>query len=73
MPDKLVMIADIAMLMAMGVGMAVLASLWNLHRDMGALRRDLSRDMGDLRVRVSRIEGMLAGVGLKVGSDSASR
>ena len=69
---------------------AVLAFLWNLHRDMGALRRDMNRDMGalrqdmnrdigglrqdisDLRDRVSRVEGMLAGAGLKVSPDSAS-
>ena len=70
---KLVMIADTVVLMAMGIGLAALGFLWNLHRDMGALRRDISRDMGDLRDRVSRIEGMLAGAGLKVGSDSASK
>ena len=69
---------------------AVLAFLWNLHRDMGALRRDMNRDMGalrqdmnrdigglrqdisDLRDRVSRVEGMLAGAGLKVSPDPAS-
>ena len=80
---------------------AVLAFLWNLHRDMGALRRDMNRDMGalrqdmnrdmgalrqdmnrnigglrqdisDLRDRMSRVEGMLAGAGLKVGPDPAS-
>ena len=67
-----IMSPDTVALMAMGLGMAALALLWNLHRDMGALRRDLSRDMGDLRVRAARIEGMLAGAGLKAGSDSAS-
>ena len=76
---------------------AVLAFLWNLHRDMGALnkdmgalRQDMNRDMGalrqdmnrdigglrqdisDLRDRVSRVEGMLAGAGLKINPDPAS-
>ena len=69
---------------------AILAFLWNLHRDMGALRRDMTRDMGalrqdmnrdigglrqdisDLRDRVSRVEGMLAGAGLKINPDPAS-
>ena len=73
MQTKLIMIADTVVLMAMGIGIAALAFLWNLHRDMGALRRDISRDMGDLRDRVSRIEGMLAGAGLKVGPDSVSK
>ena len=83
---------------------AVLAFLWNLHRDigalnkdMGALRQDMNRDMGalrqdmnrdiqsmnrgigglrqdisDLRDRVSRVEGMLAGAGLKINPEAAS-
>ena len=76
---------------------AVLAFLWNLHRDMGALnkdmgalrqdrnrdmgalRQDMNRDIGglrqdisDLRDRVSRVEGMLAGAGLKINPDPAS-
>ena len=76
---------------------AVLAFLWNLHRDIGALRRDMNRDMGalrqdmnrdiqsmnrdigglrqdisDLRDRVSRVEGMLAGSGLKINPEPAS-
>ena len=69
---------------------AVFAFLWNLHRDMGALRRDMNRDMGALRQdmnrgigglrqdisglrdRVSRVEGMLAGAGLKINPDPAS-
>lgn len=42
-------------------GMAVLAFLWNLRKDIG-----------DLRVRVSRVEGMLAGAGLTISPDSAS-
>lgn len=49
---------------SLAFGIAVLALLWNLHRDMGILRRD----MGDLRGRVSRVEGMLAGAILKIGS-----
>ena len=84
--------------------MAVLAFLWNLHRDMGVLRQDMSKDMGalrqdmkrdiqnmnrdigalrqdmsdvrgdmsDIRDRVSRVEGMLAGAGLKINPDPAS-
>ena len=63
----------------MAVGMAVLAFLWTLHRELGALRQDMNRDMGalrqgmsDLRGRVSRVEGMLAGAGLKVGPESAA-
>ena len=79
----------------MVVGMAVLAFLWNLHRDIGGLHRDmgalrqdmnreinaLRREVGDIGVRVSdisdrvsRVEGMLAGAGLKIspGSGSAS-
>ena len=50
------------------LGIAVLASLWNLHRDIGSLGRGIS----DLRDRVSRIEGMLAGAGLKISPDTAS-
>ena len=76
---------------------AILAFLWNLHRDigslnkdMGALRQDMNKDMGalrqdmhrdigglrqdisELRDRVSRVEGMLAGAGLKINPDSAA-
>ena len=79
------------------VGLAVLAFLWNLHRDMGILRQDMSRDIGALRQdmnrdigglrqdisdlrdrvagvenRVSRVEGMLAGAGLKINPEPAS-
>ena len=60
----------------MAVGMAVLAFLWNLHRDIGALRQDMNRDIGalredmsDIRDRVSRVEGMLTGAGLKISPD----
>ena len=74
----------------MAVGMAVLAFLWALHRELGALREDMNRDIGalrqemrrdigglredmsDLRDRVSRVEGMLAGAGLKVSPESAA-
>ena len=80
---------------------AVFAFLWNLHRDVRALRRDMNRnmeglrqdmnrnlgalrrdmnrgigglrqDISDLRDRVSRVEGMLAGAGLKVSPGPAS-
>ena len=70
----------------MAVGLAILAFLWNLHkdigalnRDIGALRQDMNRDIGglredisDLRDRVSRVEGMLAGAGLKINPEAAS-
>ena len=96
----------------MAVGVAVLAFLWTLHREIGALRQEMHRDIGglredmnrdigglredmnrdigalrqemrrdigglredvsDLRDRVSRVEGMLAGAGLKVGPESAA-
>ena len=70
----------------MAVGMAVLAFLWTLHREIGALRQEMHRDLGemhrnigalrqdmrDLRGRVSRVEDMLAGAGLKVGPESAA-
>ena len=81
----------------MAVGVAVLAFLWTLHREIGALRQEMHRDLGemhrnigalredmnrdigglrkdmsDLRDRVSRVEGMLAGAGLKVGPESAA-
>ena len=54
---------------SLAFGLTVLAFLWNLQREMGILRRDMS----DLRGQVSRVEGMLAGAGLKIGSGSASR
>lgn len=68
---------------SLAFGITVLAFLWSLHRDIGVLRKDLSRDISnfrealgrdisDLRDRVSRIEGMLTGAGLKIGSDPAS-
>ena len=92
----------------MAVGVAVLAFLWTLHREIGALRHEMHRDLGemhrnigalrqdmnrdigalrqdmnrdigglredmsDLRDRVSRVEGMLAGAGLKVSPESAA-
>ncbi len=74
---------DAESIAALAFGIAVLAFLWNLHRDIGLLRKDMSKgishvrealgkDIGDLRDRVSRIEGMLAGAGLKIGPDPAS-
>ena len=53
---------------SLAFGITVLAFLWNLHREMGILREDLGRDMSELRGQVSRVEGMLAGAGLKIGS-----
>ena len=47
------------------VGIAILAFLWNLHRDMGNLHRDmgnLHRDIGDLRERMARLEGLFEGI-----------
>ena len=54
-------------------GVVVLAFLWNLHRDIGALRKDLgkdisnvhealSKDIGDLRDQASRVENRVAKV-----------
>ena len=63
---------DAETIASLAFGIAVLAFLWSLHRDIGILRKDLGRDISDLRDRVSRIEGMLVGSGLKVGSDPAS-
>ena len=81
----------------MAVGVAILAFLWTLHREIGALRQDMNReigalrqemhrdmgemrrdigdlrqDMSDLSDRVSRVEGMLAGAGLKADPESAA-
>ena len=67
-------------------GLTALAFLWNLHRDMGVLRKDLGQDISNLRAdigdlrdrmsrvenRVSRVEGMLAGAGLKVVPEPTS-
>ena len=39
--------------------MAVFAFLWNLHRDMGALRRDMNRNMEGLRQDMNRNLGAL--------------
>ena len=64
---------------SLAFGVTVLAFLWNLHRDIGLLRRELGRDISDLRDRVSRVEnrvarveGMLAGAGLKIAPEPAS-
>ena len=59
---------DAESITSLAFGIAVLAFLWNLHRDIGLLSKDIS----DLRDRVSRIEGMLAGAGLKIGPGPAS-
>ena len=88
----------------MAVGVAILAFLWTLHREIGALRQEMNRDIGalrqemhrdmgemrrdmgemrrdigglrqdmsDLSDRVSRVEGVLAGAGLKAGPESAA-
>lgn len=57
---------DAEAIASLAFGTAVLAFLWSLHRDIGMLGKDIS----DLRDRVSRIEGMLAGAGLRISSDS---
>lgn len=36
---------------------AVLGFLWNLHRDMAGIHRDI----GDLRERMAKVEGLLEG------------
>ena len=59
---------DAETIASLALGTAVLAFLWSLHRDIGMLGKDIS----DLRGRVSRIEGMLAGAGLRISSDSTS-
>lgn len=51
---------------SLAFGAAVLAFLWSLRRGIGML----SKGIRDLRARVSRIEGMLAGAGLRTSSDS---
>ena len=38
---------------------AVLAFLWNLHRDIVGLRDRMARLEGDLRERLARLEGAL--------------
>ena len=77
---------DAETVVSLAFGLTVLAFLWNLHRDMGILRKDLGReisnvraDISDLRdrvssieIRVARVEGMLAGAGLKVAPEPAS-
>ena len=81
---------DAETVVALAFGIAILASLWNLRRDIGVLRKDLGQDIGNVREtlskdisglrdrvsrvenRVSRVEGMLAGAGLKVVPDPAS-
>ncbi|MDE0056859.1 MAG: hypothetical protein OXI22_23670 [Defluviicoccus sp.] len=37
----------------LGVGLAILAFLWNLHRDFTTLQRDFA----SLRERIARLEG----------------
>ena len=59
---------DAETIASLAFGIAILAFLWNLHRAIGLLGKDIS----DLRDRVSRIEGMLAGAGLEISPDSAS-
>ena len=70
----------------MAVGVAILAFLWTLHRVIGFLRQEMHRnigemhreigalrkDMSDLSDRVSRVEGMLAGAGLRASPESAA-
>ena len=41
-----------------GAGIAILAFLWNLHRDLRAVDGRIS----DLSARVSRLEGLLEGL-----------
>ena len=46
------------------VGVAILAFLWNLHRDMAGIHRDIAGmhgEMAGLRERMARIEGLFEG------------
>ena len=48
----------------LSVGVAILAFLWNLNRDMASLHRDMAsihKDMAGLRERMARIEGLFEG------------
>ena len=70
---------DAETISAFAFGAAVLAFLWNLHRNIGLLRKDLSGNISDLSDRVarvenqvSRVESMLAGASLKVVLEPAS-
>ena len=77
---------DAETVVSLAFGLTILASLWNLHRDMGVLRKDLGQDISNVRAdisdlrdrvsrvenRVSRVEGMLAGAGLKIAPEPAS-
>ena len=77
---------DAETVVSLAFGLTVLAFLWNLHRNLGLLRKEFGRDISDLRDRVSRVEervssiesrvarveGMLAGAGLKVAPEPAS-
>lgn len=70
---------DLETLAFLTFGMAVLAFLWVLRRDIRILRKDLSntcevlgKNIGDLGDQVSRVEHMLAGASLKVVPEPAS-
>ena len=53
------------------IGVALLAFMWNLHRDMAGIHRDIAgihrditgthREIADLRERMARIEGLFEG------------
>lgn len=46
------------------LGLAVIAFLWNLHRNVVNLRRDvagLHNQFADLRLRMARLEGLAKG------------
>ena len=70
---------DLETLASLVFGITVLTFLWNLHRDMGILRKDLNdtcevlgKNIGDLGNRISRVERMLEGANLKIVSGPAS-
>ena len=39
----------------------ILSFLWNLHREVGNLRKEVDQDMADLRRRMARVESLLEG------------
>ena len=70
---------DLEIFASLAFGMAILAFLWILHRDIRILGKDLSdtcevlgKNIGDLGNRISKVERMLEGACLKIVSGPAS-